>query len=157
MFPLHFVFLNPVNSFLLQRPDLSSVSSPAYMFVPNEQVWLPEVCLLFRKGMLTYCCLYKLSERTFLWFFTLHKDKGTDIYRETVANNTNVSTTVYCLINATPSKQCSTYCILKCKTMRLAQYICLRVHSFRKYLKNINYFDSFPGTINVYFCNILLL
>lgn len=41
------------------------------------------------------------------------------------------------------------YLILKCKTMRIAQYIFLKVHSFRKYLKNINYLDSLPFTINV--------
>lgn len=32
------------------------------------------------------------------------KDRRTDIYRETVAHDKNVSTTVFCLINATPSK-----------------------------------------------------
>lgn len=48
------LFSIPVNSFLLQRPVLSSVHSPTYMFVlisTNMPVWLPEIyqIALFRK------------------------------------------------------------------------------------------------------------
>lgn len=82
----------------------------------------------------------KMCQRTILWFFTLHKkDEGRDVYKETEANN-NVSTTVYCLINATSSK-CST--LIKMQNYENSTiYLPIWVHIFfRKYLKNINYYS----------------
>lgn len=112
----------PVNSVVL-RP--LSVHSPTYIFVfidQNMQVWLPEICQM--------CCVKGKRMLVIFFFFSTFQDKtvklniiglsckreqvfgsshctkdgGTDIYRETVANQKNVTTTAYCLINATTSK-----------------------------------------------------